>query len=155
LELSKTLEYWKDHFVKGKTHVAYGLSYIVESVAEIHDGELWRKECDSFEQFVEGEFGIKRSQAYNYVKLWGQFKPFLLKDRSAPITRLIEASTVVTDENKEDIYHSAVSIPTAPGWDNQLRMWKGKPQTDACSHTWSPVRWIKCTLCPAMRREDD
>ncbi len=98
--------------------------------------------------------GIKRSQAFNYVKLWGQFKPYLLEHRAAPITRLIEASSVVTDENKDDIWNSAVNIPTSPGWDDQLRMWKNKQPRDSCVHEWSPVKWIKCIKCPAMRREE-
>jgi hypothetical protein len=157
MELAKTLDVWEREIQLAKSKSVVSLLTIGRALSAISEGSLWMPTgCKSFDQYCEQAHGFKRSWAYNLIGVWGKFGPLMIADASlmgTDITRLSRLLPLATEENREELLHSAAQIPDSQGFDNLIRNLQGKIGTDECqSHDFQPIDYEQCKICGQRRK---
>jgi len=155
MEVAKTLHQLESEIRQNKSRLVMGSLIIGRNLCLISEGNLWvQSDVKSFEAYCEGELGFKKTWAYG---LMGAYEKYgrLINDnpdlQTIDVTRVIKLLPVTTDDNKEELIHTAANIPDVKGFDNFLRELKGKMPTDA-PHECEWEEWRRCKICGKMEK---
>lgn len=144
---------------RGKGKGLEGALMIGKALKAIQDGNLYLQVgAKSFDKYVQDHHGFSRSTAYNMIKVFKYFGPPLLADpslQSVDPTRLVRLLPLITESNKMDLLHMAVTVPDEKGFSNNLRNKKGKTATDdPHEHLWEPIPFEQCKTCGLRRKKE-
>ena len=133
---------------------------IGKALHAINQGDLWQGQASSFSSYVESALGFRRSWAYSMISVWQVWGTQLLEApdlQSVEITRLVKLLPLTTDENKEELLHTAAHIPDVAGFENNLKNLRGKKGTDECTpdHRFQVVSFWQCELCGLRKKTED
>jgi hypothetical protein len=142
--------------VQAKRHLAVGICQIGKALKEIQDGNLYLlADCKTLAEYASKEHGLGRSMTYNAIGVYERWGEAILTDTNLQAiepTRLIKLLPHATKENAEELLHEAAMLPDLRGFENQLRVLKGRVPTDNHEHQWRTECYEVCEICGLRRK---
>ena len=142
-----------------RKRVALGFLGVGKALYVIHKNDLWQfSEANSFDEYCEKVQGMKKSWAYALVGVYAKLSDILLKDeglKQIDVTRCVRLLPHITEENREELLHMAVST-TAKDFDYNISNMKGHIAPDQCNHPeWTLINFKQCTTCKLRVRVEE
>lgn len=124
----------------------------------IKEHKLWRYYGDHIETFDDllREIRVSPSTAYNCISIWDRFGEMILsKHLEIEYFRLVKLLPVVkSDDEKEDWLLKAQDLDSK-GFDNEVRVARGKVPTDECDCRGDRIFLMKCLICGKTRKVNE
>lgn len=103
-------------------------------------------------QYVEGEFGLKRSSIDEFIGIYTYLSPYLAKHPEylyidqTKLQRMLPLAKKAEPKQVEELLHKAHTSISVRDFEQQLATLKGKPSQEDCEH--KLVRSIdRCEIC--------
>jgi hypothetical protein len=140
--------------VQAKRHLAVGICQIGKALKEIQDGNLFLlADCKTLAKYASKEHGLGRSMTYNAIGVFEKWGELILSDTNLQAiepTRLYKLLPHATPENAVELLHEAAMLPDVRGFENTLKVLKGRRTTDdGHTHIWKHVTitYDECEIC--------
>ena len=114
---------------------------------------LWKHYASHIQnknEFIKEAFNFSVGMADHVRRVTRMFSNHI-GDRTIPFYRLLEAKTVVTDENVVEILDKAENLSHSD-WQNEVKVLKGGLDSNECSHENSET-WERCQKCQKWLRK--
>jgi hypothetical protein len=115
---------------------------------EIHDDKLWKvgTEAKSFREFCHKEAKVSHATAYNCIRIYDVFSPYIGEGNVPPENRLVKALPYITEKKTAEIwYHEALAL-THSDYEDSLKEAKGGIMQVDCPHE-NMERYDRCIVC--------